>query len=68
MKIAKLTCVKYGDYYINSSNITFISSGEILDETGLPKAQQIYIHFSGGVESTMLYVADIDESIKKLNA
>jgi hypothetical protein len=68
MKIAKLTCVKYGDYYINANNITFISCGEILDETGLPEAHQIYIHFSGGVESTMLYVLDVEDSIKKLNA
>ena len=67
MAIAKLTCVKYGDYFINSNNITFISCGETLDEAGYEKAYQIYIHFSGGVESTMLYVLDIEESIKALN-
>ncbi|MCJ8344122.1 hypothetical protein MJH12_01180 [bacterium] len=68
MAIAKLNCVKYGNYYINADNITFISCGETLDEKGYDKAYQLYIHFSGGVESTMLYVKDIEESIKKLNA
>ncbi|PCJ16552.1 MAG: hypothetical protein COB02_15745 [Candidatus Cloacimonadota bacterium] len=67
MKLKKITCVKYGNYFINVDNITFISCGETNQETDGTESHQIYIHFSGGVESTMLYVSNIEESMKALN-
>ena len=66
-KLTKVTCVQYGDYYINRDLVTFISSGEINEEQDV-KHEQIFIHFSGGKESAMLFVCDKQEVIDNLNS
>ena len=66
-KLTKVTCVQYGDYYINRDLVTFISSGEINLEDDI-KFEQIFIHFSGGKESAMLFVNDKHKVIKSLNS
>ena len=66
-KLTKVTCVQYGDYYINRDLVTFISSGEINLEDGI-KCEQIFIHFSGGKESAMLFVDDKQKVINNLNS
>ena len=68
MSLKKLHCVRYGDYFINTQNITFISCGETFKEENGLDSYQIYIHFSGGVESTMLHVEDITKAIEVLNS
>ena len=68
MSLVQLECVQYGHYYVNPANITFVSCGEeIMTESG-SKAFQIFIHFTGGKESAMLMVSDVDEAFKKLNS
>ena len=66
-KLTKVTCVQYGDYYINRDLVTFISSGEINEEEDV-KYEQIFIHFSGGKESAMLFVCNKQEVIDNLNS
>lgn len=65
-KLVKLNCLQYGDYYFNRDLITFVSSGELGEYEGEP-SEQIFIHFSGGKESAMLFVADKEAAIAKLN-
>ena len=66
-KLTKVTCIQYGDYFINRDLVSFISSGEINEEEGI-KSEQIFIHFSGGKESAMLFVNDKHKVIKSLNS
>ena len=66
-KLTKVTCIEYGDYYINRDLVSFISSGEISELEGV-KAEQIFIHFSGGKESAMLFVDNKQKVIDDLNA
>ena len=66
-KLTKVTCVQYGDYYINRDLVTFISSGEVSEEEGT-NSEQIFIHFSGGKESAMLFVDDKQKVIRNLNS
>lgn len=68
MSLAHLKCVQYGNYYVNPANVTFISCGEEITADDGSKSFQIFIHFTGGKESAMLMVADIDETIKSLNS
>lgn len=65
-KLVKVSCVQYGDYYFNRDLITFISSGELGEFEGQP-TQQIFVHFSGGKESAMLFVTDKSEVIARIN-
>jgi hypothetical protein len=68
MALVKLQCVQYGNYFINPSNITFISCGkEDSTEDGTPY-QEIFLHFVGGVESAMLMVKDVDEAVMALGS
>jgi len=66
MALIKVSCVEYGDYFVNPDNVSFISSGEIVQYEG-KDAHQIFIHFAGGKESCMIYVADKEATIKDLN-
>ena len=67
MSLARLQCVQYGNYYVNPDNVTFISCGEQEKAEDGSISYQIFIHFSGGKESAMLFVRDVEESIKVLN-
>ena len=66
-KLTKVTCIEYGDYYINRDLVTFISSGEITQLKGV-SSEQIFIHFSGGKESAMLFVDDKQKVIDNINS
>ncbi len=66
MALVKLQCVQYGNYYINPSQITFISCGEEKTAENGASCQEIFLHFVGGVESAMVMVPDVDEALKAL--
>jgi len=68
MALVQLTCVEYGNYYVNPANVTFISCGEEIKADDGSVSQQIFIHFSGGKESAMLMVASVEKAIAALNA
>ena len=66
-KLTKVTCIQYGDYFINRDLVSFVSSGEINEEDGIT-SEQIFIHFIGGKESAMLFVDDKEKVISNLNS
>jgi len=68
MNLITVTCLDYGNYYVNPANVSFISTGEkrASDEGGTET--QLFFHFIGGKESCMVWVSSPDQVVQSLNA
>ncbi len=68
MNLITVTCLDYGNYYVNPANVSFISTGEKRDSDNGQIETQLFFHFNGGRESCMVWVSSPDQVLKSLNA
>jgi hypothetical protein len=67
LKLTHIKCCEYGSYYINPENVSFISCGEVKTASSGAACTEIFIHFTGGKESAMILVEDVEAAINALN-